>query len=306
MSYTCSRCLYSTNSKYDYNRHLQSKRHNKETDLNIFSCEQCNYSTNVKQDYMRHCISQRHKDRNKTFSCNTCNKTYKTRNGLYKHKKKHIETQISNTTNQEWKCMIIDYIKENNELQNTLIKENMEIKNKLLNIAEQPKVIHQKNTFNIVNYLNTQCKDAYNLTDFIENLVVTFDDLERIEQHGYFHGVKNSLVLALQQLEQNKRPIHCTDVKRKQFYVKDDNEWKKDKTKMMINKAINSYNNKQLKTLLDSGLDEDAEFDLRQQDKMNKITQELTQMYAKQGGKLKEKIVHEICDATIVDKNTLI
>lgn len=304
--FSCQLCDYQSEHKYDLQRHLQSKRHKetspKEEVVFTYSCEECNYNTNIKQDYERHCKTQRHQDKNKTFTCSQCDKTYKTRNGLYKHKKKHIETRIINTSNQEWKNMILNYIKENNELTNQLIKENSEIKSQLLDIAKQPRIINQKNTFNIVNYLNTECKDAYNLTEFIESLVVTFEDLEHIEEHGYLHGVKNSLIQALKCMEQTKRPIHCTDVKRKQFYIKDENTWKKDKTKLSVNKVIRSFNNKQLGTLLNSGIDKAAESDFKQQDKLNMITQHLTEMYTEKGEKLKDKIIHEICEATTVEK----
>ena len=37
------------------------------------------------------------------FKCNECNNVYKTKNGLFKHKKKHVQLQIQKTTNDEWK-----------------------------------------------------------------------------------------------------------------------------------------------------------------------------------------------------------
>ena len=189
--------------------------------------------------------------------------------------------------------MILEYMRQNHETQKQLIE-----------IAREPKQIinNNKNTINVIQYLNTECKDAYNIRDFICSLVVTFEDLERIEQHGYISGIKSSLVKALDNLEQTKRPIHCTDMKRKQFYVKDEDQWKRDKSHALIQNALREYNNKQLKTLLDSGLHEASDTDMRQLDKVNNITTELTHMYAPHGDKTKEKVLKEICEVTMMEK----
>ena len=40
-------------------------------------------------------------------------------------------------------------------------------------------------------------------------------------------GITNILVKQLEDVPITERPIHCADVKRKKFYVKDDDEWKK-------------------------------------------------------------------------------
>ena len=121
----------------------------------------------------------------------------------------------------------------------------------MIQIAKQPttKINKQTNHFNIIQYLNTECKDAINLTEFINNLRVTFQNLDLIEKQGYLRGVQDSLVLSLQQLEQTKRPIHCTDTKLKQFYVKDNDNWDKDFNQQNVERAIRELNTLQLKTL---------------------------------------------------------
>jgi hypothetical protein len=261
----------------------------------------CSFKTHIQQDYDRHCKGKAHLNRKEQheensvykFKCNECQNVYKTKNGLFKHKKKHVQLQIQKTTNDEWKQMILEYMRQNHETQKQLIE-----------IAREPKQIinNNKNTINVIQYLNTECKDAYNIRDFIRSLVVTFEDLERIEQHGYISGIKSSLVKALDNLEQTKRPIHCTDMKRKQFYVKDEDQWKRDKSHALIQNALREYNNKQLKTLLDSGLHEASDTDMRQLDKVNNITTELTHMYAPHGDKTKEKVLKEICEVTMMKK----
>ena len=313
--YYCKICDYISSRKSNYIRHLSTFKHEKKakkeqktskmedktsniedkTSKSIYVCKECNYKTFSKHNFDRHMKSKKHIDKinQSLFSCSTCNNVYKTKNGLFKHKKKHVQLQIQKTTNDEWKQMIMEYIRQNNETQK-----------QLLEIAKEPKQIinNTNNTFNVVQYLNTECKDAYNITDFIRSLVVTFEDLERIEQYGYLNGIKASLITALGNLEQTKRPIHCTDKKRKQFYVKDEDQWKKDKSQLLVQNALREYNNMQLGTLLNSGLDEASDKDTRKQDQLNIMTKELTHMYTPNGEKTKERIMKEMCDATSIEK----
>ena len=46
-----------------------------------------------------------------------------------------------------------------------------------------------------------------------------------------------------------ERPIHCSDQKRLQFYVKNDNEWSKDKNNEKIDNTIEKVSRKQLKSI---------------------------------------------------------
>ena len=45
--------------------------------------------------------------------------------------------------------------------------------------------------------------------------------------NGYVKNIQEQLVCKLKDMEQTERPIHCTDTKRKQFYVKDVDCWNK-------------------------------------------------------------------------------
>jgi len=51
----------------------------------------------------------------------------------------------------------------------------------------------------------------------------------------------------LQDMEPTQRPIHCSDTKRLQFYVKDADKWEKDKSHEKINKTIDEITFKQIK-----------------------------------------------------------
>ena len=87
---------------------------------------------------------------------------------------------------------------------------------------------NNQNNMTINVFLNEHCKDALNLTDFVQNIKVTLEDLQYTKDNGFVNGVTNIITKQLQDLKPTERPIHCSDKKRLQFYVKDDDKWEKD------------------------------------------------------------------------------
>ena len=84
--------------------------------------------------------------------------------------------------------------------------------------------------FNLNVFLNSDCKDAMNVMDFVQTIKVTSEDLEHLGDVGYVEGVARLMLNSLRKLEVCQRPIHCTDVKRESFYIKDNDVWEKDNT----------------------------------------------------------------------------
>ena len=72
------------------------------------------------------------------------------------------------------------------------------------------------------------------------------DDL-KIE--GYVDGISNMFAKKLANLDPKERPIHCSDKKRLQFYVKNTNTWEKDSDNENINMAIDNIQKKRIKLL---------------------------------------------------------
>ena len=56
-------------------------------------------------------------------------------------------------------------------------------------------------------------------------------------------------VKQLQDMEPTQRPIHCSDKKRLQFYVKDADKWEKDNSHEKIDKTIDEITFKQIKNV---------------------------------------------------------
>ena len=53
-----------------------------------------------------------------------------------------------------------------------------------------------------------------------------------------FASVTNIFAKQLRDLKPTERPIHCSDKKRLKFYVKDNDQWKKDENNEKIDKTI--------------------------------------------------------------------
>lgn len=106
---------------------------------------------------------------------------------------------------------------------------------------------NKKMTINV--YLNERCQDAMNLSDFVNNMDISLEDLMYTQQHGYIKGISNIFAKHLKDLQPNERPIHCSDKKRMQFYVRDENKWLKDEKNEKIDKSIRDLTIKQIKHL---------------------------------------------------------
>jgi hypothetical protein len=102
------------------------------------------------------------------------------------------------------------------------------------------------NKFNLQIFLNEQCKDAINLTEFVDTLELGLSDLDETRQNGYISGISSIIVRGLKELDLHKRPIHCCDLKREVLYVKDDDKWERENEgKCKIKQAIAVVANKQ-------------------------------------------------------------
>lgn len=257
-----------------------------------FYCKFCDYTTSDKRDFKKHNLTRKHisqRNGNKNgnngntqcfFTCEFCNKSYKHRSGLSRHKKKckfienknvefpsdlsdlsdkiikskknvqNIEKKKEEISDKE----LIKILMEQNQKQNKLIEKVFESQNKL--VESLPKLGNttnntQNNNISINVYLNEHCKNAMNLTDFVKQLQISVDDLLYQGEHGYVKGIENIFTKQLQDLPPTERPIHCSDKKRMQFYVKDDNKWQKDPDHEKIDKTLTDLTVKGIKALKD-------------------------------------------------------
>ena len=231
----CSDCCFKSNSKKDFERHLSTSKHIRLTNVN-----ETNNNSIIELD----------------FKCQYCNKVYKSRVGLWKHKKickildeEDIENKLTTSSSESeikiLTSLVLDVVKQNKDL----INQNQELTNKIVDICKsgiQNNTISNSNinsnnkTFNLHFFLNETCKNAMNITDFINSLHLQLSDLENVGKLGYVDGISSIIVKNLNALDETTRPIHCTDKKRETFYIKDEDKWEKDdEQKKKIKKVIN-------------------------------------------------------------------
>ena len=232
-----------------------------------FICVKCNYSTNSKKDYTKHCTTKKHKKssnkdkniENVDFACPYCGKIYKFRSGVSRHKKKckFINVKPVENDNIDNKLSLKDkkLSSVKKELLTDLFQEQQKQMNETINLLKEsiktnadmiPKIGNNNNNKVCINlFLNQECKNAMNLTDFIEQLQVSLEDLDYSKNNGFVAGVTNIFTKQLKDMDPKDRPIHCSDSKRLQFYVKDDDKWAKDNNSHKIDQTINNIKLKQ-------------------------------------------------------------
>jgi hypothetical protein len=178
------------------------------------------------------------------FNC-SCGKEYKHRQSLFNHKKKCQEEneEINNEIPQITPELIMSVLQQNKELQQMLVEQNKTIielskNNTITNNTESHINSHNK-TFNLQFFLNETCKDAMNIMDFVDSIKIQLSDLEKVGKIGFVEGISKIIVQNLNSLDENKRPVHCTDLKREVMYVKDEDKWEKEnETNLKLRKAI--------------------------------------------------------------------
>ena len=82
--------------------------------------------------------------------------------------------------------------------------------------------------FNLNIFLNEYCKNAYTLEEVINEIQYSPDDLDMYEARGYRNTIAHKFHESIKDMPLNKRPIHCTDLRRKSICVKvSDDVWEK-------------------------------------------------------------------------------
>jgi len=237
-----------------------------------FFCEKCNFNCEKLSNWNIHLSTNKHlgiikvTPKPTSFVCE-CGKEYKHSSGLSKHRKQcsliskkineHLNEPITdtelintnNTSNYISKEMILEIIKQNNELKNEFKQMINEIKNNnIINNTTHNNTTNNTN-FNLNFFLNERCKNAMNMMDFINELQIEFSDVENVGIAGYIEGITQIILKHMKNMDVEKRPMHCTDLKRETMYIKDQDTWdkdSKDKTKMIqfVSKVANKNLNK--------------------------------------------------------------
>ena len=283
---------------------------------NQYFCELCNFTSKNKAKYVRHLNTKKHiltmdnkknqKGPNELWCC-LCGKSYKFQSGLCKHKLKcNLKNVSNNAPLNDLNNIVQKVIIENKEFKNLIIEQQNKINYQQQQLLEiLPKLgnnvnnntINQK--FNINIFLNQNCKNAINMSDFINSLKISIHELENISTSGLASGLSTAIINNMQHLKIEERPIHCTDVKRETLYIKDNNEWACDISHQSISKAIKQLSVKPY-FAIQEWRDDNPKFmdDERKQEYFAKALQEI----GKHNVKIDDKIIKTICNYVHIKK----
>ena len=292
-----------------------------------YCCEICHYTTSYSKDYKKHLLTKKHKEMNRNnqemsemqknaeFHCLQCGQKYLSQSGLWKHSKKcHIDDYEDISDNDDEpsdKQIIMMLIKDNSEIKNMMFeqhKQMMELfKNGTHNTTNNNTNCGNNNkTFNLQVFLNETCKDAINMSDFVNQLQVSLSDLETTGKIGYAEGISKVFIKNLSEINYTDRPIHCSDLKREILYIKEDNKWTKDdEQKTGLTKAIKHVANKNIKQITEwQKLHPDcSDPDSKQNDKyMNIILNSMSGSTKEESNKNYEKIAKNVIKEVVIEK----
>ena len=305
--FICIKCDYNTCDKKDYTKHINTAKHKYNTNVDIVLTNIEKKSANVNE-----------------ILC-SCGKKYKSRQGLYAHKKKcttmengktidnsnnvnninnlnnvNNTNHSSNTNNQLTLTndLIIKLLNDNKEMREIIIKQQDQISELLPKIGNNFITNNNNNNkFNIQVFLNERCKDAINMSDFIKSIQVSLQQLDYTKQNGIVNGLSNVIIENMNKLGLYQRPIHCTDIKRESLYIKDDDNWEKDTNKEKIRKAIKDVSTKQF-CALSKWTKENPDFQ-NNEFKQNYYTHTLVAI-ANNKEHNEEKIIKKLCNNSYI------
>jgi len=310
-------------------------------------CKNCDYYTSNLFDLKKHKLTTKHKiatngngNRNSVdFICDKCGKEYKHQSGLSRHLRKHTKTKsksventpkIAKTTNNyhffngKKKSQPAEIPKitekedEINALKIEILEKELKHKDQIIDILKTNGNTTNNNTTNFNNcnnknltvnlYLNEHCKDAMNLTDFVNQITVQLEDIFYQDKCGSAEGLSKIITNQLKNLDPTERPIHCADQRRQQFYIKEGEEWTQKSGDKEMEQSVRKIQIKQL-CALKEWEDEHPNFmdDERLQTKYTKYMEKI--MYgcgdnykmAKNVKKVKKKISQDIMISDAMD-----
>ena len=291
----------------------------------IFRCNFCDYVTSRKNHYDRHLLTAKHQKDDaedkkgakgaETYFCQ-CGKIYKHRQGLWKHQKTCKKGNICGIEQKEdtnelklLTTLVMDVVKQNQELTH----QNNELTNKIVDICKNTNhtnILHNNinsnnKTFNLNVFLNEECKDAMNITDFVDSVKLQLSDLESMGKLGYVEGIATIIVKQLKALDIHKRPVHCSDSKREVMYIKDENKWEKENDeKKHLRKVIKKIAHKNSKLLpqFKEKYPDCGRSDSKYSDQYNKLIIEAMGGLGDNDSEKEDKIIRKIAKEVTIDK----
>ncbi len=242
------------------------------TNAKDFYCSYCDFKCSKQSDWDRHIVRPKHttnvkgyvnddknakkhqktpKNEENHMKCH-CGKIYKYYSGLWRHQNTCVTKEsIENTS---VKNEVVEKSSDNQQLLEYLIKQNSDLQKQILDICKNGIMNNTTNninsnnkTFNLQVFLLENCKDAMNLSEFLESIKIQLADVEAVGELGYVNGISKLIIQNLKGLDVTKRPIHCTDEKREIIYIKEAGVWTKDEDYSKLRRLIKTVSNRNFK-----------------------------------------------------------
>ena len=328
--YYCKHCDYLACDKYNFTRHLTTRKHSLLTNTYQneakgglpcygFICE-CGKSYKHKQSLYTHkksCKKILKLDNNNNNNNNNKMNQNQTSNNENINEISNLETEpctniiLSEQDKIDYKGMFIEMVNQNKELQKMLIKQNEEHNKQIMELVPKLSNINGINvTNNITNikdnkfyiniFLNEKCKDALSIDQFIDKIEISLSNLLLTKDKGLIEGITNIFIENMNQLSLYERPLHCTDTKRETLYIKQD-EWKKDVNNDIVKDAIKQIAIIQAKNINNNWIKAYPDYMSHSKQKDDYIQLVKQTMDDINSNQKKEKIVKKICKGAYID-----
>ncbi len=219
MKYSCDKCQYETEKKYDFDRHNMTKKHAQNT-RKKYICDKCNTEYDIRQSYYYH--------KKKCEQNNNVTKDLQIELLITKH-----ELEIEKMKNQ--------YEQQQNQLLKDMVKNSEKTKNTALKITSK--------TISALKYANEHFKDAPSLLPIENYNIMNYDlddedDKKKLVEDILFYYRKKSLHTLfgkhiISEYKKNnitEQSMHTTDTSRMNYIIKTGelSKWKHDKNGVFV------------------------------------------------------------------------
>ena len=306
LEFNCVCCDYKCSKKQNYLKHLATQKHKNlllmaNSDVLPTNTDVLPTNTDIKVSKVSKVAKPI------VFTCD-CGKEYKHNRSLWSHKKTCeykepvcVEIQKTTDVSSDMVAILMGQLdKKDKQMMEQLEKQRDESREQielLTNTIKEmiPKMGSNNNNnqhFNINMFLNEECKDAINMSEFVESIQVSLAQLQYTTNNGLEKGLTNVIMENMNKLSKYERPLHCTDTKRETLYIKENDKWEKDTGKEKLKKVLNKTSNKNY-TALTNWSKENPNF-MQRDDQQNFYARSMSAVGKPITG-VEDKIIKQIC-----------
>lgn len=296
-----------------------------------YRCECCDFKCSKQSEYNRHLLTRKHgiltntykntynKKSNKTYTCH-CMKEYKHRQSLYNHQQtcsyvsecEPIEKACSTSPDTDVATTMMKIMQTQNEMNKELVETNKKICEKLEKLSITNSVVNNNNNsinnnFNLNMFLNDTCKNAMNITDFMDSIKLSIADMDYLGKAGYIEAVSRVIIDGLNQLDVTERPIHCTDAKRNSLYLKNNDEWNKETSEMpnmkRVIKNVTNKNQRKIYEWMEQNPTHKSVHTPKHKEYMSIVGEAMGPTSCEEENNTFKSIIQNVSTATIIDKH---